>query len=96
MRVHYDEGLATRIGPAPCVSGGAARGEASAGESIGQLLSHEKINWDADAVVPAEGNTDVRVIASAQPVLRGRRTWHVPTLLVWKPGDLATGSWTGP
>ena len=96
MKVHDDEGLATRIGPAPCASDGDARSEASAGESIGQLLSREKINRDADAFVPAEGNTDVRVIASTRPVPRGCRTWHVPTLLVWKPGDLATGSWIGP
>ena len=95
MRVHYDEGLATRIGPAPCVSDGDVRSEASAGESIGQLLSHEKINRDADAVVPAEGNMVLRVTASAEPVLRGRGNWHVPTLLVWKPGGLATGSWIG-
>ncbi len=96
MRVHYDEGLATRIGPAPCVSGGDVRGEASAGESIGQLRSREIINRDADAVVPAEGNTDVRVNASPHPVPRGHQTWHVPTLLVWKPGGLVTGSWIGP
>ncbi|MDZ4741415.1 MAG: hypothetical protein SGJ03_16145 [Alphaproteobacteria bacterium] len=96
MRVHYDEGVANRIGPAPCVVGGDASGEASAGESIGQLLSYEKINGDADAVVPAEGNTVLRESASTGPVLRGRRTWHVPTLLAWKPGGLATGSWIGP
>lgn len=96
MRVHYDEGLATRIGPAPCVVGGDASGEASAGESIGQLLSREKIDRDADAFVPAEGNTGVRVSASARPIPRGRKTGHVLTLLVWKPGDLATGSWIGP
>jgi hypothetical protein len=96
VRVHCDEGLATRIGPAPCAADGDVRSEASAGESIGQLFSREKINWDADAFVPAEGNTDVRVSASARPVPRGRKPWHVPTLLAWKPGDLATGSWIGP
>jgi hypothetical protein len=96
VRVHYDEGLATRIGPAPCVSDGDVRNEASAGESIGQLSSREKIDRDADAVVPAEGNTDVRVTASARPVPRGRKIWHVPALLAWKPGGLATGTWIGP
>jgi hypothetical protein len=96
VRVHCDEGLATRIGPAPCITDGDVRSEASAGESIGQLLSREKIDRDADAVVPAEGNTDVRVTASTRPVPRGHKTWHVPTLLAWKPGGLATGSWNGP
>ena len=70
MQVHYDEGVANRIGPEPCVFGREAEGEASAGGRIGQPLSHEIINRDADAVVTAEGETEVRVNASACPVLR--------------------------
>src|SRR5208337_3572390 len=50
--------------------------------------SRERINWDADAVVTAEGETGMRVNASAFPVLRGPRPWHVRTLLERKPGDL--------
>ena len=46
--VHYDEGSANRIGPEPCVVGREAGGEASAGVRIGQPLSRERINWDAD------------------------------------------------
>ena len=49
--VHCDEGIANRIGPEPCVVGREAGGEASAGVRIGQPLSRERINWDADAVV---------------------------------------------
>jgi len=55
--VHYDEGLANRIGPEPCVVGREAGGEASVGVRIGQVLSLENILWGADAIVPAEGNT---------------------------------------
>ena len=41
MQVHCDEGVATHIGPEPCVSAREGRGEASAGEHIGQPLSRE-------------------------------------------------------
>jgi len=37
----------------------------------------------------AEGNTFGRVIASARTTRRGQRPWHVQTLLVREPGDLA-------
>jgi len=57
VQVHYDEGIANRIGPEPCVVGREAEGEASAGVRIGQPLNRERINWDADAVVTAEGET---------------------------------------
>jgi hypothetical protein len=87
VQVHYDEGVANRIGPEPCVVGREAGGEASAGVRIGQPLS----NRDADAVVTAEGETGMRVNASACPVLRGRRPWHVRKLLERKPGDLDLG-----
>ena len=39
MQVHYDEGIAIRIGPEPCVAIREGGGEASAGECIGQPLS---------------------------------------------------------
>ena len=41
MQVHRDEGLANRIGPEPCAGIREGAGEASAGERIGQPLSHE-------------------------------------------------------
>ncbi len=91
MEVHCDEGVANRIGPEPCVVGREAGGEASAGVRIGQPLSRERIDWDADAVVTAEGETGMRANASACPVLRGRRPWHVGTLPDRKPGDLDLG-----
>src|SRR5208337_4436010 len=47
--VHCDEGIANHIGPEPCAVGREAGGEASAGAPIGQPLSRERINRDADA-----------------------------------------------
>jgi len=91
VQVHCGEGVATRTGPEPCVFGREVEGEASAGVRIGQPLSRESFNRDADAFVTAEGKTGVRDIASAPPVPRGPRPWHVRTLFVRKPGGLASG-----
>ena len=100
MEVRYDEGLAIRIGPEPCVGTREGDGEASAGEHIGQPLSREsKIVPGAHVVIFTEGNTDGHVIASARPARRGRRPWHVWRLLVREPGGLGFGLWmdtTGP
>ena len=41
MKVRYDEGIATRIGPEPCATVCEDGDEASAGECIGQPLSRE-------------------------------------------------------
>ena len=92
MQVHCDEGVANRIGPAPCADAREGIGEASAGERTGQPSSRESGFFPgADAVPLAEGNTDRRAIASAWPTRRGRRPWHVRTLLAREPGDLAPG-----
>ena len=89
MQVHYDEGVANRIGPEPCVGIREDDGEASVGERIGQPLSREsKIIPGADVVRITEGNMDGRVIASAHPTRRGRRPWHVWKLLAREPGGL--------
>jgi hypothetical protein len=100
VQVRYDEGLAIRIGPKPCVGTREGDGEASAGEHTGQPLSREsKIVPGAHVVIFTEGNTDGRVIASARSARRGRRPWHVWKLLVREPGGLGDGPWldtTGP
>ncbi len=83
MRVHYDEGVAIRIGPEPCAGVREGTGEASVGECTGQPLSRERLLiLGADAVEWAEGNTYGRDSASARMARRGRRPWHVQTLLV--------------
>jgi hypothetical protein len=92
VQVHHDEGIANHIGPEPCAGIREDVGEASAGVRAGQPLSHDrKLIPGADAVCVAEGKTSERAIASAQMTRRGRRTWHVRTLLVWEPGDLQSG-----
>jgi hypothetical protein len=92
VKVHCDEGVANHIGPEPCAGIREGVGEASVGERIGQPLSRERLFIpDADAVIGAEGKTDGRVSASARPVRRGLRPWHVRTLLVREPGDLRIG-----
>ena len=92
MRVRCDEGVAIHIGPEPCAGLREGIGEASVGDGTGQPLSHEiGIVSGADAFRLAEGNTDRRVIASVWTARRGRRPWHVPTLLVRELGDLMIG-----
>jgi hypothetical protein len=89
VQVHCGEGVAIHTGPKPCVDTREGAGEASAGESTGQPLSRERVCFpDADAVNWAEGNTRRCASASACGVRRGRRPWHVQTLLAREPGDL--------
>ena len=92
MKVRYDEGTANHIGPEPCVAAREGRDEASVGDRAGQPLSRESLqNPGADAVHPAEGNTDGGAIASTRPTRRGLRPWHARTLLAREPGDLRVG-----
>ena len=92
MQVHRSEGVANRTGPESCVDDPRGRGEALTGECIGQPSSREKeVVSDADALAWAEGNTGGCVIASIPPIRRGRRPWHVQTLLVREPGELVIG-----
>ena len=92
MQVSHSEGVANHTGPESCAGIREDAGEALTGERIGQPLSRERLFIpDADAVIEAEGKTDGRVSASAQPVWRGLRPWHVRTLLVREPGDLWIG-----
>jgi hypothetical protein len=92
VQVHCDEGIANHIGPEPCVRDREGVGEASVGDRIGQPLSREShVNLGADIVLLVEGNTDGCAIASARPARRGRRPWHVWTLLAREPGDLTPG-----
>ena len=94
MQVRCDEGLASHIGPEPCAGIREDTGEASVGDRIGQTLSREiDVILGADAVLLAEGNTVGRAIASAHLALRGRRPWHVRTLLAREPGDLMSDQW---
>ena len=88
MQVHHDGGVANRIDPESCAVAREGIGEALTGDRTGQPLSRESTLFPGADVVPlTEGNTDGRDIASAQTVRRGRRHWHVRTLLAREPGD---------
>jgi hypothetical protein len=92
VQVHCDEGVAIHIGPEPCAGLREGAGEASAGERTGQPLSCESLKLpDADVVRLTEGNTGGCDSASIRSIRRGRRTWHVRTLLAREPGDLQVG-----
>ena len=95
MQVHCDEGGAIHIGPEPCVYVRENMGEASAGERIGQPLSHERTQTRMPTLFTGrKARRTAHVIASARTIRRGRRPWHVRTLLVREPGDLTFGRWT--
>ena len=90
MQVPHDEGVAIHIGPESCAGAREGLGEALTGERIGQPLSRESCLFRVPTQFAlSEGNTDGRAIASARTTRRGRRPWHVRTLLVREPGDLA-------
>ena len=91
MRVHREEGVATHLGPEPCVCTCEGAGEASAGERIGQPLSRETSSTSGvDAFQIAEGDTFGRANASPRTARRGRRPWHVRTLFAREPGGLVS------
>ena len=92
MQVHHDEGIANRIDPESCAVAREDHGEALTGDDIGQPSSLVmNIVPGADAFSSVEGNTDGGAIASTRTARRGRRTWHVSTLLAREPGDLTVG-----
>ena len=81
--------VANHVVPESCVSHREVRHEALTGVRIGQPLSRDRsFVPGADAVQKAEGNMSERAIASARTTRRGRRPWHVRTLLAREPGDL--------
>ena len=91
MKVRYDEGLASRIGPEPCagVHVGIREGvhgdvcEASVGERIGQPLSRDSTESGCRRRANCgRQHGRARVIASARTTRRGQRPWHMRTLLV--------------
>jgi hypothetical protein len=59
VEVHYDEDVASHVGPEPCGVTREDGGEASVGECAGQPLSRERMFIpSADAVNWAEGNME--------------------------------------
>jgi hypothetical protein len=91
VQVPDNKDIANHVGPESCAADREVRREALTGVRIGQPLSRDRnVVPGAHAVPKAEGNTTGCVIASAQTTRRGRRPWHVRTLLVREPGDLGS------
>jgi len=89
VKVPYSKEVAFHVVPESCVLHREVQGEALTGVRIGQPLSRDSLLiLGAHAVDTAEGNMTGRVIASALSTRRGRRPWHVRTLLTRETGDL--------
>jgi len=75
MKVPYDEGPASHIGPESCAGIREGAGEALTGESAGRVLSREsRFNFRVPTVSSnSEGNTGHSAIARDGLALRGRR-----------------------
>ena len=96
MQVHCDEGVAIRIDPESCAGVREGAREALTGGRTGQPLSRERHNSGCRRCL-GSGRQHGRVRhASAWTascgthafgMTRGRRPWHVRTLLVREPGD---------
>lgn len=92
MKVPDSKELATHAVPESCVVHREVRREALTGGHAGQPWSRDRVAISgADVVQLAEGNMSGRVIASDRMTRRGRRPWHVCTLLVREPGGLQSG-----
>jgi len=89
VKVHYDEGLTSHIGPESCVAAREGVGEALTGVHAGQAIERRK-NYlrDAHAVDFAEGKTALDRIGEDQSDPRRRRPWHVWKSPAREPGDL--------
>jgi len=96
VEVSYSEGVASRTDLESCVSFVPRGTPRSVDRGTGRpaIEPRKLVLQDADVVHLTEGNTGGRVIASADPVLRGQRTWHVCTLLAREPGELRV-DWLG-
>ena len=89
MQVRCNEGVAIHIGPESCVGIREGADEALTGERIGQPLSRESLIFpEVHVVKSTEGNMGERAIASAFPLRRGLRPWHVRKLFAREPGGL--------
>ena len=90
MKVHYDEGVAIRIGPEPCAGSREGAGEASVGECTGQPLSRERGRF---------GGRHCHMCGRQHVWARHRKRPYAPTWsetlacvdapCLWEPGELA-------
>ena len=80
MEIHYDEYLASHVGPEPCILFCAGQGEASAGDRAGWPLSRESVlsrvptglpTWKATRIA-AQSRATVRPGVVRDPSMHGR------------------------
>jgi len=89
VKVHYDEGLTSHIGPESCVAAREGVREALTGVRAGQAIERRKNHLrDAHAVNFAEGKTALNRIGEDQNDPRRRRPWHVRKSPAREPGGL--------
>jgi len=88
VKVHCNEGRAIHIGPKPCVSSREAGGEASVGESAGQVLSRVSRNSRVPTRSATWKATLLGAFSRVPAARRGRGPWHAQKLSVQEPGDL--------
>lgn len=92
MKELYEKGVATHLGPEPCVGSREGAGEASVGVRAGRAIEPRKSHAQgADAFEPAEGNRTTDAIASRLPALRGPRPRHARKLIAREPGGPVIG-----
>jgi hypothetical protein len=89
VKVHYDEGLTSHIGPESCVAAREGVREALTGVRAGQAIERRKNHLrDTHAVNFAEGKTALNRIGENRNDPRRRRPWHVRKSLAREPGGL--------
>lgn len=90
MKVLCGEGLASRTSPEPCMAFREKRGEASVGKTCKPaiVLRKSDSNRNADNEGKLEGNTRLRVSASAAAVPRSLRPWRAWKSSVREPGEV--------
>jgi hypothetical protein len=94
VQVPHSEEVANHAVLESCVASPRGAGEALTEACIGQPLSREiDVISGAHAFKTVEGNITRRDTASALWTRRGRRPWHVRTLLEREPGDLQSDHW---
>ena len=89
VKVHYDEGVTTHIGPESCVAVREGVREALTGVRAGQAIERRNIIlWEANALRTAEGKTAMNRVGEDRADPRRQRPWHVRKSSAREPGYL--------
>ena len=89
MEVPDNKDVANHVVPESCAAHREVRREALTGVRIGQPSSRDRsLSRVPTQLHRRKATWTSAFCASARPTRRGRRTWHVRTLLAREPGDL--------